>query len=63
MVTDPRYYEFSSLKAVLNNRKGILLEISYHKYYLKLGRNQEERRNQFLYFEDMYIKGCLIAFY
>ncbi|MCP4135158.1 MAG: hypothetical protein GY754_29590, partial [bacterium] len=54
IMMDPRDFEFSSIKAYLDDEYESPVEITLHPLFLGLGKTPEERREEFLHFEALY---------
>lgn len=55
-VNDPRDYEYCFINFYLDENYKPPLKLTYHKYFLKLGKTFKERVEKFLEYEEMYRK-------
>ncbi|MCP4102409.1 MAG: hypothetical protein GY750_13435, partial [Lentisphaerae bacterium] len=56
IMMDPRDFEFSSIKAYLDDDYESPVEITLHPLFLGLGKTPEKRLEEFLHFEALYIE-------
>lgn len=56
-IIDPRDYKYGCINVYLTEKYKPPLKITYHEYYLNLGKTFQDRVNQFLYYEEIYRKS------
>lgn len=65
LVKDPRDYGFSGLNYYLDEKYKPLIQMTYSKYFLQLGKTFKERVNKFLVYEkkaiEMYKRNLLFS--
>ena len=60
MVKDPRDYIYGSLNFFLDETYIPRVKLSYHKYFLQLGKTFKERVDKFLVFEEFHRKRLYV---
>ena len=59
--SNPLKYQYSSIRAYLEENADIGVPVDYHNYFLQLGSNFRDRVKQFLRYEEIYRKRYSIA--
>ncbi len=54
IVRDPRMYRCSSINSYLDEAHVPPVRITFHEYFIQLGKNFEERMRKFILFEEAY---------
>lgn len=53
-VSDPRQYNYGSIRAYLEEDYQDIVEITRHTYFIQMGKSFQERLRKFQYFEEAY---------